>query len=158
MLCWPQIADLVRRIGALPNIQRWIRARPASKLWSIHAPLIPDPLWSGLNKVPRQIVGHLWSGVIYYWRSRLPKLELSCIQSLSCTLAWQTCTSNWLFGTTSWESINVVGFRLIFSRKDYGTCPWWCMFENAKKRKNGFILHIRRLVFFSKLAKAWQLC
>merc|ERR1711970_1148390 len=28
----PKIADLVRRIGALPNIQRWIRARPASKL------------------------------------------------------------------------------------------------------------------------------
>merc|ERR1712088_843335 len=28
----PKIADLVRRIGALPNIQRWVRARPASKL------------------------------------------------------------------------------------------------------------------------------
>jgi len=28
----PKIGDLVRRIGALPNIQRWIRARPASKL------------------------------------------------------------------------------------------------------------------------------
>merc|ERR1712198_640729 len=28
----PKIADLVRRIGAIPNIQRWIRARPASKL------------------------------------------------------------------------------------------------------------------------------
>merc|ERR1712001_613102 len=28
----PKIADLVRRVGALPNIQRWVRARPASKL------------------------------------------------------------------------------------------------------------------------------
>merc|ERR1712050_203080 len=28
----PEIANLVKKIGALPNIQRWIRARPASKL------------------------------------------------------------------------------------------------------------------------------
>ena len=63
---------------------------PCFQALKFHAPMIPDPLWSGLNKVPRQIVGHLWSGVIYYWRSRCQKLELSWRQSLSCVRAWQT--------------------------------------------------------------------
>ena len=102
---------------------------PISSGGSVPAPLpsfeasrSADPgssLVSCLNKVPRQIVGHLWSGVIYYWRSRCQKLELSWRQSLSSALArqtrlspCQTCTSKWLFGTKSWESINMVGFVL----------------------------------------------
>jgi len=27
----PKVGDLVRRVGQMPNIQRWVRARPASK-------------------------------------------------------------------------------------------------------------------------------
>ena len=39
----------------------------------------------------------------------------------------------------------MVGLELfrIFARKDYGTCPWEYMFENAKNCIYGLLVHIR---------------
>ena len=56
------------------------------------APMLPDPLSSDcLNKVPRQIVGHLWFSVIYYW-GPVPRFYLRRSQSRDCVALLQSCS------------------------------------------------------------------
>ena len=121
----------------MKDIQHWWRGPCLAWLWS---KLRWSRIFFGfgqsrcLNKVPRQIVGHLWSTVIYYCTAaaktwiELERQSLSCApacqtpppapapthscQTSAPTPAWQTsCTSNSLFGSKGWESIWMAGFR-----------------------------------------------